>query len=261
MINDVIDKIVQYAWNEDSDSQQFYVDKICLNVRKMESDIIRKACGLYIPNNDYISNIVGDDAFSTEAGMYAGGQCIWQNRLVLPVTDVGGKYVGFVGFDPFNYLASKEGEEIGRYYSYSPKSVFKKGDYFYCINGTFERAYNDGYVVITDGVFDTLSLAKNGINAMALMGSVLNDTLLAQLRFIDKVIIAMDNDHAGSRLVDKMRNHLDNVVVMKHQQYKDVDDVLKSEYRQVYLDELNKIIQHSFAVDKCVVLDKNLLTV
>lgn len=242
MFNDIVTKIVEFVYGNDMESQRFYIEKICNDVRKMNPDIIYKAKGFYVPNQSYLINILGEDAFERDYGLYVNDDCIWQNKLVLPITNLIGNYVGFVGFDPFNYLASHEGKEIGQYYSYSLKNVFNKSYYLYCLPTTYEQAINNGYLIITDGIFDTLSFAQNNYLAAALLGSTLSEQILAQLRFIKKLIVAVDNDSAGSKLVDKLKIHHDNVFVLKQAQYKDADDILKSKYKKRYLQKLDVLI-------------------
>lgn len=92
------------------------------------------------------------------------------------------------------------------YYRYSSKNIMQKGKYLYMLPGTFEKAYNDGYLCVTDGLFDTLHLEHFGYNAGALSGSSLTIEMLAQMRVIKKVIIMSDNDSAGLKLEERMKN-------------------------------------------------------
>lgn len=239
---------IKNVYQYDLESQKHFINTICDTVRNMPPDIIYKAEGFFVPNGEYLVDYFGPEVHSPDFDFYNfEGECLWQNRLVLPLKDVAGTIKGLVGFDPFKYLEAHETNNwaLG-YYSYSTKKIFRKGAYFYCMEGTYKKALEDGYVIITDGVFDTLSFASCGLNSMAALGSVVTHEMAAQLRFVKKVLIAVDNDDAGIKFYNSFARYLNNVVFIGQSLFKDADDVLKSDYREVYLKEIKKAIDSDF---------------
>ena len=79
--------------------------------------------------------------------------------------------------------------------------------------------------------------------AAALLGSNVSEQVLAQLTFVDRIILAYDNDEAGLRLARFLTKKLNNVVCVKQKYTKDVDDLLKTSYKDNYLEMLNNVIQ------------------
>ena len=88
-----------------------------------------------------------------------------------------------------------------------------------------------------------MSLSSYGYLAAALLGSNVSEQVLAQLTFVDRIILAYDNDEAGLRLARFLTKKLNNVVCVKQKYTKDVDDLLKTSYKDNYLEMLNNVIQ------------------
>lgn len=244
--SEVIEDGIKKIYSEDRATLEHYVDTVCTQVRNMDSAILYKAEAFFVPNDQYMLEMFGPSITNPEYEVYRpDGSCIWLHNLILPVTDVIGKPVGLAGFNPVRYLEAHETQDWGiYYYMYSNKSVFDKSKFLYSVPGTLGSALEDGYIVITDGIFDTLSLAAAGINAAALLGSYLSETVAAILRFFDKVILAMDNDEAGLQLYDRLNKVLDNVILLNQGWYKDADDVLKSGRREQYIAAIQNIISN-----------------
>ncbi len=241
---------IQKIYEEDYDSQLFYVKEICDGIRKIDSQIIFDVNGFFVPNDEYVKRYFPHGIEDAEYGMYsATGMCYWNNVLVLPVTNVVGDIVGLAGYNPFHHLEAKEDESLLlNYYTYSMKSVFKKGDFLYCKPGVYKQALHQGYLIITDGIFDTLSLTAAGYLSAALLGSVITDVVAAQLRFIKKIIVAVDNDEAGNLLFDRISRFHRGTVFLKQGKQKDADDILKTGYRCGYLRTLDKCISNELSL-------------
>ena len=71
----------------------------------------------------------------------------------------------------------------------------------------------------------------------------------------------MDNDDAGLKLYGRLSKVLDNVILVKQGWAKDVDDVLKSQHRNLYLSRIHKILKtgmpnvHSLGGHKTTILN------
>lgn len=251
-IDSIVSPGIERIYNEDFEAQKDYIEKICLDVRNIEPDIIYKAKGFFVPNDSYLIEYFGDNCILDGLGIYSTPEtCLWLHNLVLPIFSVGKTIEGLAGFNPFRYLEAHETKNRGmNYYSYSSKEVFNKGDYLYMLPGTFEAAYEKGYLVITDGIFDTLSFAKEGFLSGALLGSFVSMTVLAQLRFIKTIILAVDNDKAGQGLYARLCKNLNNVILFSQDKYKDSDDIIKSKDKDRYLKGLQDIIYSSMPINK-----------
>ena len=235
---------VDRIYREDLSTQVNYIDYIMNNVRHMPPDIIYTAQGFFVPNDSYLGLYFGKEAYDIKFGLYNSfGECIWLGCLVFPIKDLAGTIVGLASFNPQKYLEARETQNwLLNYYSYSTKNVFTKGNYLFMIEGTFMRALESGYLILTDGLFDCLSLAACGYHAAALMGSSVTVEILAQLRFIKKVIIISDNDEAGLLLEKKLGASLKQLLCIHQDRTKDIDELLKTEYRQEFLSRLDSII-------------------
>lgn len=244
LFNNVIKKGLEKIKNVDGESQNNFIKIICKDVRNMDEKVIHRADAFYVPNDQYMSIMFGDviknGAFDC---YYFDDSCKWLNNLVFPIKNLAGVIVGLAGFNPHTYVNTKEtGDKSLNYYSYSNKEVFNKGSYLYCLEGGYKKAIKEGYLILTDGLFDCLSLESYGYNSASLLGSAVKDQILSQLIFIDKVILVHDNDLAGLKLANYLSRKLPNLVCVKQKYTKDVDDVLKTSHRDNFLVMLNNLI-------------------
>lgn len=234
-----------------SADQKSYIDAICKRVRHMEPDIIYKADAFFVPNQDYMRLVFGPEITLPEYDVYdEDGYCDWDGYLVFPMYDILDDIVGLVGFNPINKLKAKEEEFWDlSYYKHSSKRLMDKSAHLFAIKGALRRALEEGYIVITDGVFDMLSGAQEGIITGALLGSSLNQKLIAMLRLIDVVILAKDNDEAGLRVLRVMRKQMPNLRTVNQGEFKDLDDLLKSKHKDRFLKELKNNINCKINLD------------
>lgn len=251
-INNLMQAGIQKIYKDDYKSQKFYIDEICTSIRHIKSDIVFQFSGFFVPNQQYLLNYLGEDALRPNYGLYnANGICLWDNSLVFPVTNAVGKIVGLAGYNPFVHLEVKESKNyILNYYKYSTKDVFVKGDYLFCLQGTYRKALEENYLIITDGIFDTLAFTAAGYLSAALLGSSVNNTLAAQLRFVDRIIVACDNDEAGEELFRKISSRHNGAVFLKQGKTKDADEILRTEDRENYLKALDECIKSKIPLSK-----------
>lgn len=245
LFNQVIKKGIQKIRETDSKAQDKFIEIICKDVRGMDPKVVHQANAFYVPNDDYMVTMFGEILRNSQYDCYlADNTCRWLNNLVFPITNLAGTVVGLAGYNPHNYLQAKEtGDKSLNYYGYSNKELFVKGHYIYCLEGVYKQAIEQGYLILADGLFDCLSLSSYGYLAAALLGSNVSEQVLAQLTFVDRIILAYDNDEAGLRLARFLTKKLNNVVCVKQKYTKDVDDLLKTSYKDNYLEMLNNVIQ------------------
>ena len=233
------------------EAQEVYIDSICKRVRNMKPDIIYTADAFYIPNQDFFRLVFGADIVNPDYDVYdSSGYCDWDGYLVFPIYDVLNDIVGLVGFNPINKLKAKEPEHWDlSYYKHSNTKLMDKSKYIFMLKGMFQKAIEKGYIILTDGVFDMLSGAQEGLVTGALLGSTLSEEMIAQLKFIDIIYMTMDNDEAGLRLLKLLKKYCPNTRAIIQGKFKDLDDILKSEYKEKFLKTLHTNIEGKVNVD------------
>ena len=232
MLTDIYQAAYDRVQNECGEEQKGF-KQIIAEARCMPVEWLDDTNCMFIPNNDFMQEFF--DSRISDYDCYRNGICIWNNALIFPIRDVVDSIVGFAGFFPFDYLDP----EVNNYYAYSSQSVFKKGNYLFFPRNNLKKALQDGYLFVTDGMFDAISLCAHGFNAAAMMGSTVTPVILMQLRLVKRVIVVADNDSAGYKLYDSLRRVLNNVTLFKQGFNKDIDGALKSEHR----DEILKMLR------------------
>jgi len=233
--------IVKRVWDEDAASQTHFFNSI-FEVRRSKFSP-RELNSIFVPNQEYLKYFAPPECLTDDFGLYFRGECIWVGHMILPLLDTMGVPRGLVSFNPFVYLDVHNGLQ-GNYYAYSNKSVCQKGNFLYTPVNPFINLEQP--IVITDGVFDAISVHENmHCNVGALLGSTVTPIMIAQLRLFPKVILAMDNDEAGIRVRNKLRNASLPLDVVYFQEFKDVDEAFKSDkalqVREVMAKHLNLV--------------------
>lgn len=252
MFNKLMQECIKNIYENDLSVQVRYMEMICKDVRHMNYQICLEAKAFFVPNNEYLMQYTYPEILDEKYGVYNyEGFCIWHECLTFPIYDVGNSIVGLVGFNPINYLKAREVNDWSlNYYTYSKKSVMQRGRYIYCLPGIYEKSLNEGYLIIVDGMFDAIHLTAEGFNAAALMGSTITDEIVAQLRFIKKVIIISDNDAAGLKFIRQLKQSLHNVACLFQGETKDIDELLKTERKIEIIEVIRQMIDSSFLMDR-----------
>ena len=115
----------------------------------------------------------------------------FRDRTIFPILDLSGRPVGFGG-------RAFEGEP--KYLNSPQTPLFDKGRLIYGISWARERMSQTRTAVLVEGYTDVLSLQQADIlNAVGSMGTSLTQGQAELLkRFVDEVVIAYDQDAAGS---------------------------------------------------------------
>lgn len=234
---------VDRVWSEDGENQTVFLN-IVQQARNCSGIDFRQLKSIFIPNDKYLRAYSTSEIMNPAFGVYnESGLCFWNNCVVFPIYNVADKIVSLVGFNPLQYAEAKEtGDKSINYYCYSPKNVFAKGRYLFYTEGAYTKSVKDGYALLTDGIFDTISLSKEGFNAMAFMGSSITPEIAMLLRFVSNVIIVSDNDSAGAKLVQYAKSVLSGVKEFRQGKTKDIDELLKSEFRTEVVQRLKAMI-------------------
>lgn len=235
-------------YKDDLEAQNQYLQIIADDIRHCNVDVFTDNFGVFIPNNEYMTQNFGDKIKAFE--YTSDGRCVWNSAVIFPIYDVLDEVVAILGYFPLNKLK----EDAGPSYKVSSKEVFDRKKFFFSPKGGMRKSLEDGYVVLTDGVFDTLQLNQIGINAMALMGSYLSKEHIAYLTLLDRVYLAVDNDRAGVNLLSYLRKQIKSAKGIRFNKYKDIDDVLKSEHREEFLNKLKNSLKRDYPGDIIITL-------
>lgn len=244
-------KGVNNIYATDFESQKHYITVVANELRKADPEELYNFKCFFVPNNDYMRIMFGDEILNTYHDVYdADGMCKWHGCLMIPIQDLTGEVIAFVGYDVFQRLENVDNEARGMVYRYSALRVFQRSNYIHVRPDIYFKAIKDGYIFTPDGTFDMIYSVANGLNACSLFGSYVNDSIIFQLKFIDRVYIPADNDNAGEMLAKRLKARLGrNAIVVRQNKLKDIDDVLKSEYKTKYLDAIKNHISKGYSHD------------
>ena len=132
-----------------------------------------------------------------EAGQEAKRYDRFRDRVMFPIRNIKGEYIGFggrvLGDDKPKYLNSPE------------TPVFSKGRELYGLFEARAALREQGYVLVTEGYMDVVALAQLGFpNAVATLGTACTPEHVHKLfRFTDTVVFSFDGDSAGRRAARK----------------------------------------------------------
>jgi DNA primase len=117
----------------------------------------------------------------------------FRNRLMIPIRDAGGRYVGFGArtLDP---------DGIPKYLNSPQSAVFDKGRLLFGLDLARRHIREARQVVIVEGYMDVMQAWQAGFhNVVAQMGTALTDDQLRLLkRYTKRFVLALDADAAGA---------------------------------------------------------------
>ena len=198
--------------------QMLWIEQAATQIRKMPAEELIKRQFLYIPNDIYMLHYFGAEIAEYKYGVYRQDQCNFYKRLIFPVRGFNNQVAGFGGW----------ANDSEWKYVYSPDTLWDKSKYFYISPEDFAKAVEDGYLMIVDGIFDSINLNRLGLHAASLMGSNLSYWHKLYLKLFKYIIVVPDNDNAGVHLVKTLRKYRRDVIALWQGKYKDIDDYIKS---------------------------------
>jgi DNA primase len=134
---------------------------------------------------------------SEEEGQEAKRYDRFRDRVMFPIRNIKGEYIGFggrvLGDDKPKYLNSPE------------TPVFSKGRELYGLFEARNALRELGFALVTEGYMDVVALAQLGFpNAVATLGTACTPEHVHKLfRFTDAVVFSFDGDSAGRRAARK----------------------------------------------------------
>ncbi|WP_394863410.1 toprim domain-containing protein [Paraclostridium bifermentans] len=237
MLTETLTRGFEKVYQEDMESQTNFITTIASEVRGMDPKILFEMNAVYIPNNDYMKFYWGSAIMEPKFDCYRNyEECNWANFMIFPIRDILDNIVGIVGFNPTNKLLSYQEETFHlNAYRHSNKSVLNKSLFFFGPKGSLKRAIEQGYMILTDGVFDTISCTQEDLIANAALGSFLSDEQKTILNCIETIYLAEDNDEAGLKMAQQLRSFHRDVRLIKFNKVKDIDNIINSKYKEEFL--------------------------
>lgn len=242
------DKKIKVLVEKDEKSQRVFLQAIA-DIRYLDIDyFLSKGC-FFVPNQEYMREYLGISSMNETYDIYNyDGECKWLWHLVFPIRNAVGELVGFAGYNPLSKMILKnnqmtgENEIVPPKYIYSSKSVFDRGNYLFIPNG-YTKCVEDGYAIIVDGMFDSMTIGSLGYNAVGMLGSKVSDKLLFMLSFVKTIYVIHDNDEAGLNLYKLLNKNLHNVVDVRVPRYKDVDSYVYNEGAGKFKNVMDKVLE------------------
>ena len=237
---------ISTLYDSDLISQEHYLTVLGEKVRGLPFDIFKKYQAFFVPNNEYLRNMWGEACTPSEYEIYSvDGFCSLNNCIVFPCFLLSSDVVGWVAFDPFVKAKAIETGEYGEsYYSYPSKRLFNKSDYLFVLPEVYKKSLHDQYIVVTDGIFDTVSLTHYGVNACSLLGSSLTEKAAFPLQFISRIYVSLDNDEAGLKMLDNVRKLCPSARYIKQGSCNDIDDLLKTDRCSEFISKILSSIEY-----------------
>ena len=228
----IIDTELEKLKNTDRDLQRRFLTTLS-KYRYMDVEYLLDLGCFFIPSDDYLIEKFGTIMLDPALNLYNyEGECNWLHHLVIPIRGVYGNLVGFTGYNPATKLIIADNKDSDNpqipppKYVVLNKSVFDKNKFMLMPNG-YSKAFDDGYIILVDGIFDALTLGSLGFNSACSMGTFLSDYNNFLLSFIPRKIVGADNDRAGLDLWNYVRNKFPESRRILQKYGKDIDECVK----------------------------------
>ncbi len=246
-IMDFVTKILQNNLN----SKEGIKAKEYLAKRNIGEDIIKEfKIGYALNDSKYLYNVLTKKNYPLnkldELGLIGKdgikGYDIFVNRIMIPLTNLEGKVVGYTG-RIFN------DEKSAKYINTKETPIYKKGDIIFNYYNAKNPIRENKYAILVEGNMDAIRIYSSGIkNVLALMGTAITNEqvdILKKLRV--PIILMLDNDEAGANATIKVGDELtkNNVLckVVRLEGAKDPDEYIVKygieKFREVIKNSLN----------------------
>ncbi len=156
----------------------------------------------------------------------------FRGRLIFPIIDQRDRVLGFGG--------RAMGNSQPKYLNSSESKYFQKSELLYGLNIAKNKVKEQGYVIVTEGYMDVVSLYTAGVrNAVATLGTSMTAEHAALIsNYTDTVVVCYDSDSAGIksaiRSVDILMPHIETVKVCLLGESLDPDEFIKKYGKKVF---------------------------
>ncbi|TLG72476.1 DNA primase [Culicoidibacter larvae] len=209
--------------------------RMYLHQRGMNDEIIEQFHIGFAPDRQLLVEFLKSKGLSIEDGVASGllhqGQSSYydafRNRIVFPIQDLNGSYVGFSG------RIFGESDQA-KYYNSPETEIFKKRLLLYNLSAAKEEIRKKKRVYLFEGIPDVIAAVSVGIKeSVASLGTAFTKEQANLLkRYTTNVVICFDTDRAGMQAIYKTGQLLTelgfHVEVAQAKKAKDVDEYLQA---------------------------------
>ena len=180
------------------------------------------------------------DAGLVRKGKNGGHYDTFRNRLMFPVIDVRGDFIGFSG------RILGDGEP--KYMNTPETMVFSKSRNLFTLN--LAKKSKSGHIILAEGNVDVVMMHQAGFDgAVASLGTSLTPEQARLIsHYVNEVIIAYDNDGAGKKAAQRAIGLLEKldlkVKVLSMSGAKDPDEYIKTKGADAFRNLLEKSENH-----------------
>ena len=223
-----------------------------LKERGITEEIIKDfKIGYSLSDNTYLYNVLikkkydlnklDDLGLITKDGISGYDKFI--NRIMIPLTDLDGKVVGFTG-RIFN------GEASAKYINTKETKIYVKGKLIFNYHNAKNYIRDEKCAIIVEGNMDAIRMYSNGIkNVLAIMGTVVTKeqiNILKKLRV--PIILVLDNDEAGELATNTIGEELTSnnidVKVVRLTDAKDPDEYIIKFGKDKFIDAIKNSVNY-----------------
>lgn len=173
----------------------------------------------------------------------------FRGRIMFPIRDQRGKTIAFSG-----RLLSKS-EKESKYVNSPETELYQKRKTLFGLDIASKSIQEKGFVVLVEGEFDLLSHYQIDVkNVVAIKGSILTpDQLTTLSRLTKRLVLALDQDFAGSQAAIKAINEATNadfvVEVVRFESGKDPDEAINFDKKSYSKSLANPAHIYDFLID------------
>ena len=168
-----------------------------LKNRKLGEDVIKEfEIGLSLPNRDDLTKLLVGKKYSistlNDIGLSSNEHDMYIDRIMFPLKDIYGHYVGFSG-------RIYKDSNTSKYVNTKESPIFKKSELLYHYEEAREEARNAHSIIVMEGFMDVIRASTIGVrNTVALMGTALTKEQIALIkRLSNNIILCLDGDDPG----------------------------------------------------------------
>lgn len=193
------------------------------------ADIYRDDLYKYLKSKGYSFDLMRAAGLVKHNEKYGPQDTFW-NRVIVPITDINGKIIGFGG--------RVLGDAKPKYINTEETEIYQKSRTLFAMN--IARHSRKKGVILCEGYMDAISMHQAGYdNAIATLGTALTSQQAGLIkRYTSDVYLAYDGDEAGikatMRAIGILRNLDLSQKVINLNPHKDPDEFIKTEGLEAY---------------------------
>ncbi len=187
------------------------------------ADVYKDDLYQYLKGRGYSDDMLRESGLVNFSEKY-GAQDVFWNRVMVPITDIGGKVIAFGG--------RVLGDGLPKYVNTKETEIFNKRRNLFAMN-IAKKSRRRG-IILCEGYMDVIAMHQAGFdNAVASLGTAFTEEqALIIKRYSNEVYLAYDSDNAGRtatrRAIEILRNADMQQRVINMQPYKDPDEFIKN---------------------------------